>query len=1461
MSVRVKHVLISCGVLPVVVFFLVFLYQYSIRAADGSGTNVVTPTTAQAGQTGRTFTFTFTAAESMGSGEVAITAPAPWTAPQGTSGVAGYTTVNSTLGTIGNVLDAGDSTSGWSAGSACANGVTADTATKHEGTASIRCANGNESNNDRWYKNIATQNWSGYTRVGFWIHSTAAISNGNLRFAYDNSANITTPHEQISFGSTIPANTWTYVVLNFTTTASARASVASFGFVIRSPFALDNVTVRMDDLLIGPGSPTFPGGGDVRFRILQLNAGQTATITYGAGGGTSGVTIPIIPGVYTFLTKTRSSDAGISTNIGTSPTVTIAAPATRFVIDDPVDGTVDAPIPVTVRALNAFGGLDTAYQNDVTLAASGAATGEGLVNIVNGIGTAQLSDTIAETVVLTLSDTQGTGLSVTSTQDVVFSPGGVASFSLNDPGDLVAGERAAYHVVRRDQHGNLVTTGATTVFLSSNSTGGHAFYDAPTNGGVITSFVISSGTSTGSFWYQDERAGDWTVTASDNATAPDGAVGIDDAADPIRVQPAAPAQLFLSDPGNMTAGTRVQYEITRQDRFGNAASSSNTTVYLYTSSTSPNAAFFTGPSGGSPISSITIANGTSIAQAWYYDEKAENWTITASDNASAPDGAIGLSDGVDGIVVSASTTSRFILNDPGDMVANSRIGYTVSREDAYGNPVTSGLDSVYLSSNSNMGSASFYGTSTGGIPFTLINILPFSSSALFWYFDNAPGTWTITASDNSFTPDGAAGIDDASENVLVTPAPIVATRFVIEHPINGSVDAPISVTVKAVDENGDVQPDYQQDVTLAASGAATGEGLVDIVDGVGTRPISDAVAEIVTLSLQDTETTGLNTSSTQDVFFAPGAVAQLGLTSDGFLAAGETNRLTVSRSDQYGNPVTSTNTDVYLYTNSIGAARFLDAPSAGAQIVSLVIPNGTSTAQAWYYDEKAGNWTITASDNAMSPDGASGLNDSAAGLTVAPGPTALFALSDAGDMLVGTRAGYVVTRKDAFANPVTDGTQDVFLFTNSVGTSTAFYDAASNGSMITNRTFTAGISDLNFWYQDSATGTWAITVSDNVSAPDGTLGVDDDEDLVIVQDIPIVATRFVILNPDDAQVGTPVIVTVQAQDNNGNVDTTYQNDVFLALDGSASGTGLVNIINGVGTRTITDLVAQNVELSLQDTQGTGLDVSSIQHVTFSIAPPSGTSASEPRGGGSGAGIPVAQVPVGVRISGIAYLGATIKASLRDGGREQPLIERKANASDGTFSFVVNGNFTGSQTIGVTVIDRNGETTPTRYFSPIYQGGILAEKIIPVVPTVKLDSIRVAKGQPLEVSGYASLHTRIELSIDNKVVRTTFPNPDSSYAFSLDTTSLALGGHSAKVLQKFDDGIASDYSLQRSFSVTTLASLDGDLNGDGRVDISDWSAFLAKWQSEDNDERLEADVNKDGKTDIEDFSIFVRNIHI
>ena len=1075
--------------------------------------------------------------------------------------------------------------------------------------------------------------------------------------------------------------------------------------------------------------------GAAKFYTDSLGGSVITSVDIGPGHSTANVWYyDETPGTYTITASDATPTADGPTGITDATDSVIVMPvATKFVILPPASGTVDAPITVTVEAQEPDDSIDTNYQNNVTLNASGSATGGGVVDIVNGIGHLDVSDTHAETVTLSLSDSQSTNLDVSSTQPLTFDGGAIAQFTLNHPAASLAGQRAAYTVMREDQYGNATSVATTTVYLYSSSTSGIAkFYDAATNGVAITSIDIPAGQSTVNVWYCDEKVG--------------------------------------------------------------------------------------------------------------------NWDITASDHSSSPDGNTGINDAIDTHQVVAGPVASFVLNDPGDMTAGTRLGYTVIRKDVFNNLVTSGATLVYLSSDS-IGTSTpvFYDAATGGNVMTAVTIPDSQSSAPFWYEDPNPGSWTVTASDSS-PADGTNGVIDAIDPVTVSAAPIVATRFVIMPPANGTVDAPVIVTVKAMDASGNVDTTYQHDVTLNKDGSAV--GVVAIVDGVGTLPVTSTVAHTAILLLTDSQATGLDTSSRQSLVFAPGAVAQFALTNPGDVAAGMRIGYTVSRSDQYGNAVTAGATTVSLSSTSTGVdSKFYDAASGGSAINSIVIPDGASSVGFWYYDEKAGDWFVAAS--------AAGVSGASDPITVQPAGIAKFTLNEPGNMTAGTRLGYVVTRKDQFDNLVTAGVSLVYLYSSSAATTTVFYSTDTGGAPTTFATINDGSSTGSFWYYDETPGTWLVTASDSSGAPNGSAGITDAIDSVTVSAMPIVATRFVILPAGPVLVGTPAIVTVQAQDNAGNVDTTIQSGVMLSATGAATGAGLVTMVNGVGTLVLSDATAETVTLSLSDTEHTGLNVSSTRPLTFSaipVVPPTG-------GSGAGGAIGVRTPTVtGVRISGRAFPGARVTILAMSPRRASITAAATASAS-GAFSTLLTGVATGAGSYGLVAADASGRVSQTKVLAANYPGSsaFLSLDASLLSPTMGLVYPTVRKGDSVGFIGSAVPGYTVSAQVDRAAAGTVTAAADGSYKILFPTAALAFGSHTVRVRQTAPSGVRSEYAPQKVFTVSPLFTPQTDFNQDGVINIQDWSVFLARWSSPIPSIRLLDDLNGDGKVDVTDLSIFVRTL--
>jgi len=1304
---------------------------------------------------------------------------------------------------------------------------------------------------------------------------------------------------------------------------------------------------------------TVNGSGFLSSSIVKFN-GSSRTTTFVNGGQltaeilTSDLTVATTSAL---ITVTNPAPGGGTSN---AQTFVVVHAATQFVILPTTNGTVDGTVVVTVQAQKANGAIDATYQEDVTLNTTGSATGAGLVNIIDGEGTLTLSDHTAETVHLSLTDSQNTLLAVTSTQNIVFAAGAVTQFLLNNPGSTMnARTRLGYQITRKDQYGNSSLAGALNAYLySTSATVHHAFYSDSLGGDPVTSVAFSEGSGTASFWYYDDIPGTYTLTASDHTPTADGLSGIDDASRDITVVPVAvkfvvitasstsvdspltvtvqaqkadndidtsfqedvtlnttgsatgaglvdivngvgtkqisntlvgnttlslsdtegtgldvtssavvswtggaTTQVTLSDPTDLPAGTRKAYTLTRKDQHGNITTLGNTTIYLYSSSVSSNKKFYDAATEGNIITSITIPDGQSTAQFWYYDEALGTWSITASDGTPTANGSSGISDAVDVLTVVTGPVSSFAFNTPGGMTAETRLGYTVTRKDQFGNLVTSGDTAVYLSTSAGvLGTIRFfYDEATNGNSISSFIIPDGSSSASFWYYEETPGNYTITASDVDGIPDGSTGIIDGTRLVTVSPAPIVATRFVILPPSTGNVDSPLTITIQSQDDDANLDTTATSSVMLITSGSATGAGLVTMTAGVGTIQISDHAAETVHLSLSDTQNTGLSVSSTQDAVFTTGSVAQFSMDNPGNTAAGSRLGLIITRKDQYGNLITSGITTAHLYSSSVGVnKKFYDASSGGTVITSVNFLDGQSTAQFWYYDELSGSATVTASDNATEPDGAVGTDDTFKTFTVTPAAIAKFVLDNPGNMTARTRLPYTITRKDTFNNVVTSGIVSAYLYSNSTATSTKFYDVVTGGTPVTLVSFVDGSATSHFWYYEETPGTWVVTVSDGTPVANGTTGLQDTADSVTVTVATITATRFVVQPVSNSSVNVPVTVTIRAEDDNGNVDTAYNQNVTLITSGSATGGGSITMIGGVGTATINDTAAETVTLSLSDTLNTGLNVSSIQTLSFVIGfvPPSMVSISGETG-------PEYLTPVisGIRFSGKAFPGASLNI-VAIGGTNSLANQKSIASTNGNFSISFGDLTSGARSYGIVGTDKNNNTTQVKIFDANKANSLLQLDVngILLSPTIGLSRTAVTKGDVLGITGAGAPSYKIEVQVDNQPIAvTTAVDSKGTYKILIPTATLDFGSHTIRTRQISSSGLKSDYSPQEVFSVVNIFTPNMDFNSDGVIGVSDYSIFVSRWQSKDAKLKAKDDLNGDKKVDIQDLSIFVKTL--
>ncbi len=233
---------------------------------------------------------------------------------------------------MGKIINDTSSLTNWGTNVSSAISLSADGTTKKEGSNSLNIAlDGATTPGEFWYRDVATEDWSGYSKVGFWIRSTVNTNAGDLQFVYDDSTALASPINAVNLGA-LTANTWSWQIL---TLSSPLAVINSFG--IKHTVDIGPATINLDYFLLGPGFATF-NGNTINATFLDLKATDTVSIVFGAGGGVNGTSVPGTAGPYTFTLKNKDDSSGTLTALTAgSPVVTVNARPTINSFNDTPD--------------------------------------------------------------------------------------------------------------------------------------------------------------------------------------------------------------------------------------------------------------------------------------------------------------------------------------------------------------------------------------------------------------------------------------------------------------------------------------------------------------------------------------------------------------------------------------------------------------------------------------------------------------------------------------------------------------------------------------------------------------------------------------------------------------------------------------------------------------------------------------------------------------------------------------------------------------------------------------------------------------------------------------------------------------------------------------------------------------------------------------------------------------------
>ncbi len=233
----------------------------------------------------------------------------------------------------------------------------------------------------------------------------------------------------------------------------------------------------------------------------------------------------------------------------------------------------------------------------------------------------------------------------------------------------------------------------------------------------------------------------------------------------------------------------------------------------------------------------------------------------------------------------------------------------------------------------------------------------------------------------------------------------------------------------------------------------------------------------------------------------------------------------------------------------------------------------------------------------------------------------------------------------------------------------------------------------------------------------------------------------------------------------------------------------------------------------------------------------------------------------VTFNGLAQPGSTIYI-LKDGVKNTSAVVH----SDGKFTGQVSAIERGAY--GFQLYSDNGSLSSALYGTTlsISQGtdNVVNNVIIP--PSIKLEKENIGAGETETVSGGAPPNSRIQISVYGQsgnaaafAKQTLYATSTNTglWSFDIDTSSLPQGTYGVQASAFTSAQTKSGLSKTVIFALGTATGGScgkPDMNGDGKVNLVDFSIFLLSWQTADS----KADYNCSGLVDLSDFSIMLFN---
>jgi hypothetical protein len=909
---------------------------------------------------------------------------------------------------------------------------------------------------------------------------------------------------QATSGSLTPATT---NAINVGTAPAAQLAVisqppahltagSSFGVVIAAEDSAGNV------------DPSY--SGQVTLTLASSPVGAVL-------GGTT--TVAAVAGVATFsaltLTQVAAGEAlqaasGSFTPVFTSSVGVSAAPATHLAVttQPPAGVVAGVGFGLAVSAEDPFGNVDPTFAGTVALTLTGNPGGSnlgGTTSLAAGAGVATFTGlTLNRAAAGYLLTVGAAGLSsaTSNTFGVNAAPATHLAVTTQPPASVAAGGGFGLVVSAEDGFGNVDPTykGNVTLSVASNPGGS-------TLAGTL-GVAASHGVATFSGLTLNQAGSGYTLLATDGSLA-------SATTNSLNVTSATATHLAIvtQPPASITAGSDFGLMVAAEDDAGNVDPTFHGQITLALSN----------PPSGSVLGG-TLALAASAGMASFSGLTLDN--AAAGVALVATDGSLSSATTSSFTVTAAAATHLVVTSPPpASVTAGKGFGLVVAAEDSFGNVDPSFGNPIALGLSANPGGATLGGNTS---------VTPSAGVATFagLTLNKAATGDTLAVSTSSLPPVTTSALN-------VSAAPATHLVFTTEPPSSVAAGGGFSVVVAAEDSFGNVDPTYNGAVTLALGsnpGAATLGGTLGLAASSGLATFTgvslNRTASGYTL-LAAGSSLASATSTTLNV--TPAGATHLAITTQppASVPAGSSFGLVVSAEDDAGNldPIYGGTITLTLAANPTGTALggTLTLPASGgvAMFTGLSVPKA------------AGGYTVTASGTGS----ISSATTSAFSVSARAATHLLVTTQPPASISAGSGFGMNVAAEDDLGNidPTFSGSITLALLSNPGG------DTLSGNSTLLAGSGVAAFSGLSLdrpgsgeTLQATASGlTGATTSAFDVTASS--------------------ARKLVVLTEPLANVtaGSGFTLTVAAEDALGNVDTSFNGSVTLALASNPGGPGAV----------------------------------------------------------------------------------------------------------------------------------------------------------------------------------------------------------------------------------------------------------------------------------------------------------------